>query len=132
MKAPVEKPEILVVNDEKVIRQVFQLLKGYWRKILETISGDKSYHSPTAYNSGIPTVKDNVFSQAKQHESNAGLLWNKGAGSRLSERGLTKMSKMCPLTGCKEKQGICTHEKVMVMLLAAAALAGIAMATGLF
>jgi len=26
------------------------------------------------------------------------------------------MSLMCPMQGCKEKQGMCTHEKVMLAL----------------
>jgi hypothetical protein len=28
------------------------------------------------------------------------------------------MSLMCSLKGCKEKQGMCTHEKVMLGLIA--------------
>lgn len=27
------------------------------------------------------------------------------------------MAKMCPMQGCKEKEGMCIHEKMMLVLL---------------
>lgn len=42
------------------------------------------------------------------------------------------MSKCCPLTGCKEKQGMCTHEKMMVVIVVVVVLLGIAKVIGLF
>lgn len=27
------------------------------------------------------------------------------------------MAKMCPMQGCKEKEGMCMHEKTMLVLL---------------
>ncbi len=42
------------------------------------------------------------------------------------------MSKMCSMTGCKEKQGMCTHEKMMMMIVVIVVLGVIAKVIGLF
>lgn len=35
------------------------------------------------------------------------------------------MSLMCPLEGCKQKQGMCGHEKIMLVMIILAAVAGV-------
>ena len=35
------------------------------------------------------------------------------------------MSLMCPLEGCKQKQGMCVHEKMMVVMVILAVVAGL-------
>ena len=50
----------------------------------------------------------------------------------INNKEVGKMSKMCPLTGCKEKQGMCTHEKMMVVIVVVVVLFGIAKLIGLF
>ena len=35
------------------------------------------------------------------------------------------MSLMCPLEGCKQKQGMCIHEKMMVVMVILAVVAGL-------
>ncbi len=42
------------------------------------------------------------------------------------------MSKMCPLKGCKEKPGMCIHEKMMLGLVVIIILVIIVRALGLF
>ncbi len=42
------------------------------------------------------------------------------------------MSKMCPLKGCKEKPGMCVHEKMMLGLVMIIILVIIVRALGLF
>lgn len=34
------------------------------------------------------------------------------------------MSLMCSMDGCKEKQGMCIHEKMMIVLVAVMAIVG--------
>ena len=34
------------------------------------------------------------------------------------------MSLMCPLEGCKQKQGMCVHEKMMMVIIVVAMIAG--------
>ena len=34
------------------------------------------------------------------------------------------MSLMCSMDGCKQKQGMCIHEKMMMVMVAIAAIAG--------
>ena len=36
------------------------------------------------------------------------------------------MSLMCSMDGCKQKQGMCIHEKMMMVVVVLAAIAGIA------
>jgi len=36
------------------------------------------------------------------------------------------MSLMCPLEGCKQKQGMCVHEKVMLAMIILAVIASVA------
>ena len=35
------------------------------------------------------------------------------------------MSLMCPLEGCKKEQGMCVHEKMMVVMIILAVVAGL-------
>jgi len=35
------------------------------------------------------------------------------------------MSLMCPLEGCKQKQGMCIHEKIMLAMIIVAVIAGL-------
>ena len=35
------------------------------------------------------------------------------------------MSLMCPLEGCKQKQGTCIHEKIMLVMIILAVIAGL-------
>jgi Tfp pilus assembly protein FimT len=36
------------------------------------------------------------------------------------------MSLMCPMEGCKQKQGMCIHEKMMMVVVLVAVIAGFA------
>lgn len=36
------------------------------------------------------------------------------------------MSLMCPLEGCKQKQGMCIHEKIMLAMIILAVIASVA------
>lgn len=35
------------------------------------------------------------------------------------------MSLMCPLEGCEQKQGMCIHEKIMLVMIILAVIAGL-------
>lgn len=35
------------------------------------------------------------------------------------------MSLMCPMEGCKQKQGMCGHEKMMLVMIILAVIAGL-------
>ena len=35
------------------------------------------------------------------------------------------MSLMCPMEGCKQKQGMCNHEKMMLVMIILAVIAGL-------
>jgi len=35
------------------------------------------------------------------------------------------MSLMCPLEGCKQKQGMCVHDKIMLVMIILAVIAGL-------
>lgn len=35
------------------------------------------------------------------------------------------MSVMCPLEGCKQKQGMCVHDKMMLVMIILAVIAGV-------
>lgn len=42
------------------------------------------------------------------------------------------MAKMCPMRGCKEKEGMCIHEKMMIGLVVIIVLVIIAKISGVF
>lgn len=42
------------------------------------------------------------------------------------------MAKMCPMTGCKEKAGMCIHEKIMLALVVVIGLVIIAKVIGVY
>lgn len=35
------------------------------------------------------------------------------------------MSLMCPMEGCKQKQGMCVHDKMMLVMIILAVIAGL-------